>query len=520
MVQPTTTTKAYIRIKLLITLILFFYDFTRAVKKPEAAKKGDPHVTSPKNLKLTILKRLVFLSLILTPYTQKAQIDSINLFEKIGIEALQLNTENVDIVKSVAPYPTTKKIWTVMLYIAADNDLAAFAIRNIKQMTKIGSNENFNLVIHLDIKKANGEKTTRRYYVEQGKILHLNADDPQTQALDSGDPATLIAFCDWAIANFPAERYGIILWNHGSGAFDPERGRIVSAEEFVTFNPFTQKLELDRSLGYLERMQPRGVCFDDSTNHYLSNAKIDSAFNTICTRCLDGEKFDFIGFDACLMQMAEVANIIKKYAHVMIGSEEVELGYGWDYTMALEPFSQGEVAIGNIAEHIVASFGKSYEKITSDYTLSALNLDAFPCIEDNINAVAQLLLDGIKQQKDGFVKKTIKASRNRTVCTYFEEPSYIDLHHFYNNLLTNINNMKLKSAATEKTFKNELKSLLEEGISLIESIAFTHTQGKNLARARGLSIYFPEQRIYSAYKRLPFAQENAWLDLLVNYIAA
>lgn len=470
---------------------------------------------------ITIYKRLLAISLILIPGLLKAETDYVNIFEKIGIEALQLNAQHVDIIKSQTPFPvTTTKKWTVMLYIAADNDLSAFAIRNIKQMTKIGSNENFNLIIQLDIKKSNGEKTTRRYYVEKGKILHLNEDDPQTQALDSGDPATLISFCDWAIANFTAENYGLILWNHGTGALDPERGRTINTEELFTFNPITQKLELDRNIGYIEKMQQRGICWDDSTGHYLSNPKLDAALNTICTRCLNGEKFAFIGFDACLMQMTEVANIMKKYAHIMIGSEEVELGYGWDYTTALEPFNLGVTELGDIAEHIVASFGKSYEKITADFTLSALNLDAFSYLEQNINDVAQLLLNGMKQQKDGLVKKTIKASRNKTVCTYFEEPSYIDLHNFYGNLLTNIEHMKLRDAKAEKTFKNDLKVLLQEGRGFIESIAFAHIQGKGLALARGISIYFPEQRIHSSYKRIPFAQENTWSALLSQYLTA
>ncbi len=470
--------------------------------------------------KTMIYKHLLLVSLLLISSSSKTETSYGSIFEKIGVEALQFDTDNVDIIKSQSPYTTETKKWTVMLYIAADNDLSAFAIRNIKQMTKVGSNENFNLIIQLDIRKSNGEKTTRRYYVEHGKLIHLNADDPQTQALDSGDPATLIAFCDWAIANFPAENYGLILWNHGTGALDPERSRTVHAEDIFTFNPITQKLELDRSINYIELMQQRGICFDDSTRNYLSNPRLDAALNTICTRCLDGEKFVFIGFDACLMQMAEVANIMKKYAHIMIGSEEVELGYGWDYSIALEPFSLGIVEPGNVAEHIVASFGKSYEKITSDYTLSALNLDAFSYLEENINAVAQLLLDGIKQQKDGLVKKTIKASRNKVVCTHFEEPSYVDLHHFYGNLLTNLEHMKLKDSALEKTFKKELKALLQEGREFIETIAFATVHGKNLSLARGISIYFPEQRIHSSYKRIPFAQENKWSSLLNQYIAA
>ena len=41
-----------------------------------------------------------------------------------------------------------RKPWTFMVYIAADNDLRAFAANNIKQMASVGSNQNINIVIH------------------------------------------------------------------------------------------------------------------------------------------------------------------------------------------------------------------------------------------------------------------------------------------------------------------------------------------------------------------------------------
>ena len=54
------------------------------------------------------------------------------------------------------------------------NNLADFASRNIKQMTEIGSNENVNAVVHLDIKLSNGTRTTCRYCImEQNKVIHI-----------------------------------------------------------------------------------------------------------------------------------------------------------------------------------------------------------------------------------------------------------------------------------------------------------------------------------------------------------
>lgn len=464
----------------------------------------------------------IFLVLaLLIPSFQKANADFTRLLEKLSLDinTSQVETNNVSIVKSQMPKNIESKERTVALYISADNDLGPFAIRNIKQTARVGSNEHFNIVVQLDIRKSNGEKITRRYYVEKGRILHLNADDPYSQAMDSGSPETLISFCGWVIENFPAQEFGLILWNHGTGALDPIRGRAIRTEEHFSFNPTTQRLELDRNIGYIDRMIQRGMCWDDSTGNYISNPQLDYALDAICTRYLDGNKFMFIGFDACLMQMIEVANIIKKYAHIMVASQESALGYGWNYVSALEPFGHGTISSEELAHHMVASYRTSYEKITNDYTLSALNLDELIPLEQNINTVAHLLIRALKNQKNGMVKKAIKASRNRTVCTHFDEPTYIDLHHFYGNLLLNLEHIKLQNVELEKELKAELRSALQEGRILIESVAFAHTEGNNLSLARGISIYFPERGgVHRSYGTLPFARENEWAPLLAQYI--
>ena len=45
----------------------------------------------------------------------------------------------------------------------------------------------------------------------------------------------------------------------------------------------------------------------------------------------DGQPFELIGFDACLMASVEMASVASPYAKYMVASEEVEPGSGWDY---------------------------------------------------------------------------------------------------------------------------------------------------------------------------------------------
>jgi hypothetical protein len=411
---------------------------------------------------------------------------------------------------------------TVIIYMAADNDLRPFAARNIQQMSQVGSNENVTIVVHLDIRIAGNKKITRRYLIEKDQVFHIDPYNPLTQQMDSGNPATLISCCEWAIKNYPSDVYDLILWNHGTGILEPPHGKIINPMDLFVFNPSTHRLDLDRTIGFMDainniKSEQRGVCWDDTTGNYLSNRKLDIALYTIRQNCLNGEKFGIIGFDACLEQMIEVASFIKKHAHVMVGSEEVELGMGWNYEAVLFPFLTTKLDTFTFARHIIDAYDKTYQSITNDYTLSAINLDSIILLEKNIDNVSKLLIEGLKNQKIAF-SRVIKESRNRLVCTYFDEPTYIDLHHFYKNLSNNMRKLIIDGSSRDQQLKDALIAMLEEGIQLIEQLVIANTTGRNLKNARGIAIYFPERTIHSSYKEALFLATNSWGSLLTSYI--
>lgn len=422
--------------------------------------------------------------------------------------------------------PKSKKDWTFFVYIAADNDLRGFAARNLQQMAAIGSTLHINIVAHLDTRISNKQKITRRYYIEKDKITHMNNNDPATQSMDSGSAQTLISFCTWGIKNFPANHYALVLWNHGSGIVDPAHGRIVNPSSLFTFNPITNKFELDRSIGFLDfissldkQFNERGICWDDSTGNYLNNQSLNTALSQICSSSLNGNKFDIIGFDACLMSMLEVADIAKQHAHTMIASQELELGPGWRYDSILHPFKNTTLSPVAFAQHIVKTYGDNYNKITDDYTLSAINLDSLSALEDNLSSVSSLLLQALGMQKEMSVKNAIRASRNKLLCTHFDEPSYLDLHHLYVNLQSNLKHFSFHNQQQGTILLQSLNQLLERGRSLIKQIVIANVVGANLRQASGISIYFPEHKIHSSYRKTIFANTNNWIELISAYLA-
>ena len=410
---------------------------------------------------------------------------------------------------------------TIMIYMAADNDLRPFAARNIQQMANIGSNDNITVVVHLDIRITGNKKITRRYLIEKEQVLHIDPYNPLTQQMDSGNPATLISFCEWAIKNYVADEYDLILWNHGTGILEPPHGKIINPMDLFVFNPATHRLDLDRSIGFMEAIgclepKQRGVCWDDTTGNYLSNRKLETALQTICQKCLHGKKFGIIGFDACLMSMIEVGSFIKRYAHVMVGSEEVELGMGWKYDEVLFPFIKEPLNTLAFAAHIVNAYDRTYQSITNDYTLSAVNLDSIEVLEKNIDQIARILIEGLEAQRS-LMHQAIKESKNKMLCTHFDEPTYIDLHHFYRNLVINLKKMT-ENTHLSAGIKNTLLKKLEEGIRILEQSVIANTVGKNLKNARGIAIYFPERGIHSSYQEAMFLKSNAWGTLLTRYI--
>lgn len=433
------------------------------------------------------------------------------------------DAQDVPILKHHTKITQQKKDWTIMIYIAADNDLRNFAIRNLKQMASIGSNENINIIVHLDIKLSGNNKVTKRYYIQKDKILHLNADDQATQRMDSGNPETLVSFVNYSVNEFPANNFGLILWDHGTGALDPKRGRIIKLADLFRFNSDINKVEVDRSVGFFDLInsyapEERGICWDDTTGNYLTIPDLDLALNKIFTGVLKNKKLAFIGFDACLMQMIEVINIAKKYADIMIASQEVILGTGWNYVEVLKPFLAKTMHTEELAKHIISTYKSTYDTITNDYTLSALKLKDFSLIEDNVNHVSKLLIECVKKQKNKSVKNIISTCRSKPLCTHFDEPSFIDLHHLYKNLLTSIKNFELTNKKDEERLKNELNEALNAGCKIIEELTLANVCGKNLSKAKGISIYFPTTRIYFSYRDLEFCKNNDWIVFLTQYL--
>lgn len=188
--------------------------------------------------------------------------------------------------------------WTILMYICGSNleSQGGFATTDISEMLYVKNQpDNINLVIETGGASINNKyfssRLLNRYHIYQNTMVL----DEQLTTASMGKASTLQSFMEWGIEEYPAEQYGFIFWNHG-GAM-------------------------------------RGVCSDELFGgDSLSNSEVNAAFNNTFNNLGLDSKFEFIGYDACLMSVQDVADFNSKYCKYMVCSEESEYASGWDYT--------------------------------------------------------------------------------------------------------------------------------------------------------------------------------------------
>lgn len=421
-------------------------------------------------------------------------------------------------------YP--KKAITVLLYGSARNDLLPFIDRNLKQLMQVGTNDNITFLVHLDVFGQGRKKLTQRYIIMKNYMVKVGDD----MSMDSGDPATLLDACSWAFGRFPSDRTMLILWNHGTGDLEPSFGRAINSIELFKYNPDNNLIELNRNIHFFDYLNEqhikschRGICFDEATGNYLKNQQVGAVLRTICNTYLQGQPLDMLLCDACLMQGIGVAGSLKPYgqtpvARYMVGSQEVVLATGYSYNTMFEKLaSNPQMSNADFAANVVQVFSDTYQKITNDYTQSAINLEAIDPLYASVDHLAKLLIAGLQYETNRSVHKYIQKSSSNDACTHFEEPTYKDMDHLFSNMLNNLSMITLNNG-NDVQLKNALMQELINARSLIAQIVISNNAGKNLQNARGISIYLPTRRIDGSYPNSDFARSNSWLQMLMLYV--
>ena len=124
--------------------------------------------------------------------------------------------------KTTKAKATTKKAapakanasWTIMVYLAGDNNLDGAGATDLMEMKKVGSSAAINVVAQFD--RSGNKGTTKRYMLRKSTTLQADVVGDLGET-NTGDPAVLKDFLTWGIKTYPAQHYLAVLWNHGAG---------------------------------------------------------------------------------------------------------------------------------------------------------------------------------------------------------------------------------------------------------------------------------------------------------------
>lgn len=382
--------------------------------------------------------------------------------------------------------------WLFLAYHDADCNLEAPMMRDIGEMLAVGSSKDVKIVALIDRhpssedpysgEGAGGLKdwtTTKLVQVEKGKLVEL-ADLGEK---DMGEAETLSSFVVDAVKRFPAKHVALVLGDHG--------------------------------------MSWPGICSDESNHeNFLNLEKLETALAASVKAI--GHPIDLLGFDACLMANVEVAEAVAPYAHVLVASEELEPGSGWDYEPVLAALEQAPetdaLTLGaKIADDFQASFKKPESGEDSDVgvtiTLSVVDLSKIDAVVKAAHALGEAskkhLQAGGREGFIGLAKARAKAEEyGRNGAPGAPGSAVHDL-------------LDLAIHGARET-KDEAIGAAAKDVEAALRAAVTHTvRGKARPNSNGLSIYMPVDGATTGagYAAVPFAKE-AWGAYVAAYGAA
>lgn len=435
--------------------------------------------------------------------------------------------------------------WTVLSYIAADNNLEKNAIADINEMEKAGPGPNVNIIIQFD-RPAGGYNDGVNTWDEAVRIKIQKDGDPakisspvvaRLGKIDSGSPASLSDFIAWGVKNYPAKRYILVLWSHGSGwktvPYDPEPSRDGKGPgsrylekmkarpgHYVNNLKSLNPLPLSRSASPLlpGGMFPgleRSICYDDTSKDSIKLNDLSPAIKKGCEAAgLKG--FDIIWFDACLMSMLEVAYSISDCGNYMVASEEVTPDSGWNHVKIVNLLNKSsQIPTADIAKLIVSKFIEGYKNYKED----PARADSSDENDDSALPVTMQALDLSKTRSviealDGFVAALsdpvmIPAiSDALNMVQRFNEPDfdYIDLKHFADIMSNSVSGRQVQTAY----------SVLQQ--KLAEMVISSKTNSSIYKHANGITVYFPLKKYDAEYDRISFASRSSWPRLIKTYL--
>lgn len=301
------------------------------------------------------------------------------------------------------------------------------------------------------------------FEIRDGKLDKVQTYEKATMT----DPVVLTEFVNYAYANYPADLYDLVLWDHGGGPI----------------------------VGY-------GL---DENSLIKSPMKINTLAGALAETNLvkSGKKFDLIGFDACLMGSLETAVALEDYANYMIASEEVEPGWGWNYDF-LSSLGVGTLETEELGKSVIDKFMTHYDNYAYDVDLSLSMTDLRK-------------LDKLQVGVGDLFTKVKGEINQRTFSDYSRLMTREKVYGYTGRDSESYDLVDLVDLAgsLESDYPEDVQQIRN---NLAAAVVYS---ASNMDNTNGLSMYFlnfnkaEAEQMLAAYKEVAFSDE--YYDFLVKY---
>lgn len=418
---------------------------------------------------------------------------------------------------------TNKAKWTVLTYIAAHNDLNNYGRNSLNELLAVGSTSEVVLGALYDGKSGAG-----RYVMGDPGGVEWQK---QLGRVDSGDPDELIQTAKWLFEKYPAERYGLVLWSHGTGWEPSEIEEIATEVRPAAARDAAESKERSsapgsralfrttvRSLLKPEKPIDRAILFDDGTGHSLDTLELSRVTDSIAKTI--GQPLDVLGMDACLMANLEVAYELRKTVRYLVASEELVPAHSWPYKEIFGALRANFTMKGaELAKLVVDRYIAYYTARPpsgGDVTKVALDLGRIDDVVKPVNQLAEALRTDMSTVADALWDAQVSI-RQRESQDGKRQPNKFEYKLWdIGSLAARLALPKVNSAAVRQAATNTVKALSAgAGAVLAEGHYGTWFDGIG-----GTSVYFMppgQQRVASSYAQLAFSKDTQWDEMLSAY---
>jgi hypothetical protein len=362
--------------------------------------------------------------------------------------------------------------WTIMLYMAGDNNLEAYITSDLQtELAPAGSNGDVQIVALAD--RNPGFDTSAGDW-DGTLIFHVMPGmepTPENAVADlgernTGDAQTLIDFVTWTKANFPAEHYALVFWGHG----------------WSWLTEFTMS--------------------DDSDGDSLDPHELAAAIPAIGF-------VDVVAYDGCNMASIEVQTLWKDHAHAISHSEEFVGADGIEYEQVIPALqSDPNMSADELAALFTQSAGGNREK-----TWSAVALDErWDTLQTAVDEWAFALIDGLPAHRKAY-DQAFTAARS-----FWQDPAAKDLYDAAFELRTRVNDPVIQAKSQAVMDAVTAAVLAEWHVNAYRDV-------------RGITIYLPHRAQHLDYRataihdydyyraNLGFADQTHWDEFLAAYLS-